>query len=239
MQDNAIDISDVVFGYQRSLDVLYHIDVSIHSSAITVVIGKSGSGKSTLLKLINGMVRPREGEVRLNGRTLDYENIHALRLQIGYVVQHVGLFPHMTIAENVSILGRIARNQRQQIDKRVRTLMDMVELPASYLNKYPHQLSGGEQQRIGLCRALMLNPPVVLMDEPFASLDHKTKHGIYTHLLDIQKREPRTIVMVTHNWEETMTLADRFIWVENGKVKAHGDKQDLMLLKDIYFAEAE
>lgn len=239
MNGNAIDIFNVSFGYRRSDDVLHHINLGIHRSTITAVVGKSGSGKSTLLKLINGIIRPREGEVRLNGRPLDYKNIHDARLRIGYVVQHVGLFPHMTVRENIIVLGKIARRTRQEIDERLHTLIAMVELPVNYLGKYPHQLSGGEQQRVGLCRALLLEPPVVLMDEPFASLDHNTKRGIYKHLLDIQKKEQRTIVMVTHDWDETIAVADRFIWIESGKVKALGDKTDFIKLKETYFAEAE
>lgn len=238
MDGKAIDILNVSFGYHPSQDILHRINLSIHSSTITAVIGKSGSGKSTLLQIINGMIRPREGEVRLQGRPIEYGNIHAVRLQIGYVVQHVGLFPHMTIAENISILGKVAKKPRQEIKDRVEALMEMVQLPVNYLNKYPHELSGGEQQRVGLCRALLLKPPIVLMDEPFASLDNKTKRGIYRYLLDIQKKEQRTIVMVTHDWEETVALADHFIWIENGKVKAHGEKSALARLKNTYFAEA-
>lgn len=239
MEGNIIEISDVSFGYHPSQDVLHHLNVDIQPSTLTAVVGRSGSGKSTLLKLINGMVRPRQGVVRLGGHTLDYENIHKVRLRIGYVVQHIGLFPHMTVAENIGILGRVAKRTGPEIDARVHALMDMVQLPERYLNKYPHQLSGGEQQRVGLCRALLLNPPVVLMDEPFASLDNKTKRGIYNHLLDIQKREQRTVVVVTHDWEEATTLADRFIWIEHGKIKTQGDKAELVKLKDAYFAEAE
>ena len=238
MDGKAIDILNVSFGYLPSQDILNRINLSIHPSTVTAVIGKSGSGKSTLLRLINGMIRPREGEVRLLGRPIEYGKIHAQRLQIGYVVQHVGLFPHMTIAENISILGKIAKKPIQEIKDRVEALMKMVQLPVSYLNKYPHELSGGEQQRVGLCRALLLKPPIVLMDEPFASLDHKTKQGIYHYLLDIQKNERRTIVVVTHDWDETAALADQFIWIENGEVKASGEKSALAELKDTYFAEA-
>ena len=122
--------------------------------------------------------------------------------------------------------------------KRVRQLVEMVELPATYLQKYPHELSGGEQQRAGICRALLLKPSVVLMDEPFSSLDKNTKRSIYHYLLDIQKKESRTIVLVTHDWEETCVLADRFVWIENGIVKATGEKTDLFKLKDAYFSEA-
>jgi len=238
MDGNAIDILNVSFGYRPSQDILNRINLSIHPSTITAVIGKSGSGKSTFLRLMNGMVKPREGDVRLLGRPIEYGKVHTQRLQIGYVVQHVGLFPHMTIAENISILGKVAKKPEQEVKDRVKALLEMVQLPVSSLNKYPHELSGGEQQRVGLCRALLLRPPILLMDEPFASLDNKTKKGIYHYLLDIQKKERRTIVMVTHDWEETAALADHFIWIESGKVKARGEKSALAGLKDTYFAEA-
>lgn len=236
MDIKAIDLLNVSYGYIPSQDILNRINVSIEQSTITAVLGKSGSGKSTLLQIINGMIRPREGDVRLHGSAVDYRNIYALRLQVGYVVQHIGLFPHMTISENISILGRVTKKPKQEVKNRVKQLFDMVELPATYLNKYPHELSGGEQQRAGICRALLLKPPLLLMDEPFASLDNNSKRGIYDHLLDIQKKECRTVVMVTHDWEDTAALADNFIWIENGNVKATGGKDDLMKLRDEYFS---
>lgn len=238
MDTIAIDLLNVSYGYTTGQDVLKGINVAIKESAITAILGKSGSGKSTLLQIVNGILKPREGEVRLHGRPVDYQNVYALRLQIGYVVQQIGLFPHMTIAENISILGRITKKDRQAVKERVRQLVEMVELPAAYLQKYPHELSGGEQQRAGICRALLLKPSVVLMDEPFSSLDNNTKRSIYHYLLEIQKKENRTIVLVTHDWEETCLLADRFIWIENGTVKATGDKTDLLELKGAYFSEA-
>ncbi len=239
MDLNAIDFLNVWCGYAPSQDVLKGINVSVEQSAITAVLGKSGSGKSTFLQLINGMIRPREGVVRLNGKAIDYRTIYRLRLQIGYVVQNVGLFPHMTVEENISILGRISKKPKQEIKHRVRYLIEMVQLPATYLNKFPHEISGGEQQRAGICRALLLKPSVLLMDEPFASLDNNTKRGIYHHLFEIQKRENRTIVLVTHDWEETAALADRFILIENGEVKATGGKTDLIRLRDAYFSKTE
>ncbi|MGC1244164.1 MAG: ATP-binding cassette domain-containing protein [Chryseosolibacter sp.] len=239
MHIKAIDLLNVSYGYVPSRDVLSGISISIEQSTITAVLGKSGSGKSTLLQIINGMIRPCEGEVRLHGVPLDYHNIHSLRLKMGYVVQHIGLFPHMNIADNISILGRISKTSKEQVKRRVADLLDMVQLPAAYLRKYPHELSGGEQQRAGLCRALLLKPPILLMDEPFASLDNRTKQSIYRHLLDIQKKERRTTIIVTHDWEEAVALADRFFWIEDGRVKVSGDKSGLIEYKDTYFSESQ
>ena len=235
----AIDLLNVSYGYTPGQDVVEGINIAIKKSAITAILGKSGSGKSTLIQIINGMIIPREGEVRVHGSPIDYRNIHALRLQMGYVVQHIGLFPHMTIAENISILGMVSNRPKDQVKSRIDELMDMVQLSETYLNKYPHEISGGEQQRAGLCRALLLRPPILLMDEPFASLDKRTKQSIYHHLLDIQRKEDITIVIVTHDWDETLALADEFNWIENRRVKASGDKTELTKLKDTYFSETD
>lgn len=239
MDVKAIDVLNVSYGYVRSEDVLSEINISVEHSTITAILGKSGSGKSTLLQIINGMIKPREGEVRLHGVPIDYHNIHSLRLKMGYVVQHIGLFPHMTVADNISILGRISKISKQQVKRRVTELINMVQLPVAYLKKYPHELSGGEQQRAGLCRALLLKPPILLMDEPFASLDNSTKQGIYRHLLDIQEKERRATIIVTHDWEEAVALADRFFWIEDGRVKLSGDKSGLIEYKDTYFSESQ
>lgn len=233
---NSVELQGItqVFGNHT---VLTDISVCFEKNSITAILGKSGSGKSTLLQIINGMIRPSRGRVILEGQTLDYENIHALRLQIGYVVQQVGLFPHMTVRNNIELLGKISKNPKTEIQDRVKELMYMVDLPLSYLDKYPHQLSGGEQQRAGLCRAMLLRPSLLLMDEPFASLDFSTKQGIYKHLLDIQKKEKRSVVMVTHDWDESILLADFFIWIDEGKIRARGEKSQLKDLKNTYMSE--
>jgi len=232
---NLVELHHITHAYGDHT-VLSNVTLSFKKDSIIVILGKSGSGKSTLLQLINGMIRPHEGEVILDGKPIDYDDIHQLRLQIGYVVQHVGLFPHMTVRDNIGLLGKISRKPSAQITQRMKTLMDMVRLPASYLDKYPYQLSGGEQQRAGLCRAMLLQPALLLMDEPFASLDYVTKQGIYRHLLEIQTTESRTIIIVTHDWEEAIKLADDFVWVADGTIKASGDKAKLEGLKNTYLS---
>jgi osmoprotectant transport system ATP-binding protein len=143
----------------------------------------------------------------------------------------------MTIRENICLLGKISKKPENEIRNRMSNLLDMVNLSPSYLDKFPHEISGGEQQRAGLCRAMLLNPPLLLMDEPFASLDYGTKHKIYGHLLDIQKKESRTIILVTHDWDEAIKLADNFIWIDKGKIREIGNKADLEQLKSVYFSE--
>lgn len=226
---NPISLSHVTHRYNHKA-VLDDITVSLGNNLITGILGKSGSGKSTLLKIINGMVRPIDGDVHVLGKNIDYQKMDDLRLQIGYVVQQVGLFPHMSIEKNIGLLGKICRYSREEILRRTSQLLEMVQLPNSYLPKYPHELSGGEQQRVGICRAMFLNPPIILMDEPFGSLDYETKRHIYRQLKRIQEQEPRSILLVTHDWDEAITLADEFLWIQAGQIKEQGNNDELKRL---------
>lgn len=214
--------------------VLAEVSLAFEANRVTVILGKSGSGKSTLLQVINGMVQPVKGQVKIFGEPIAYNAIHTMRLQMGYVVQQVGLFPHLTICENIALLGKVAHRPADVIRKRVEHLMDMVKLPLLHLDKYPYQLSGGEQQRAGLCRAMLLEPPVLLMDEPFAALDYETKHTIYDHLLAIQKHEPRTIILVSHDLEEAELLADNVVWLQNGTTRMTGDASIIQSIRESY-----
>jgi osmoprotectant transport system ATP-binding protein len=177
------------------------------------------------------------GEISLFGTPLNYDAINQVRLTIGYVVQQTGLFPHLTIEENITLLGRVSKQSVEKIGPRLRHLIEMAQIPESYLNRFPYQLSGGEQQKVGLCRALFLNPPLVLMDEPFASLDSETKQSIYSYVKNFQQVEPRTIVLVTHDWTEASYLADKFILLESGAIKAEGNIDQLQALKQIHLPE--
>lgn len=218
--------------------VLSSINLSFQPLITTAILGKSGSGKSTLLQMINGLIRPTQGTVSVFDKPIDYQHLPQLRLQIGYVVQQVGLFPHMTIEDNILLLGKINHRPKEEIRSRLHTLMNMVQLPQTYCKKYPHQLSGGEQQRAGLCRAMLLNPSILLLDEPFASLDYTTKHGIYGHLATIQQTEPRTVILITHDWTEAEILGDRFVWLDSGHIKQEGDQKALESIKSFYTASS-
>jgi len=234
--NQTIELRQVSQAYGQN-EVLSDISLSFKPASVTALLGKSGSGKSTLLQLINGMIKPSKGMVQVFGNEFDYKNAAQIRLGIGYVVQQVGLFPHLNIYKNISLLGKITKMQKENIRERVASLMDTVQLPASYLQKYPHQLSGGEQQRAGLCRALFLKPDILLMDEPFAALDYATKNAIYKYFLLLQQSEPCTVVIVTHEWKEAMTLADEYVWIENGKIKSNGTKEQLRLIQSEYHSE--
>jgi osmoprotectant transport system ATP-binding protein len=231
----AISLFEITHRFAEQL-VLSGITAFLEKDQITAILGKSGSGKSTLLHIINGLVQPDHGSIRIFEQPIDYRKMDSLRLQIGYVVQQVGLFPHMNVQQNISLLGKIRHQSTEAIHARVTQLLKMVQLPLPYLNKYPHELSGGEQQRVGICRAMFLNPPILLMDEPFGSLDYETKRHIYKNLLTIQKTEPRTIIIVTHDWDEAITLSDRFLWIEGAKIKDRGNKTDLEKLKKAIFS---
>jgi len=231
----SIVFEGVSFGYGHRR-VLEDISLVMPAGQVTVVVGKSGSGKSTLLELINGMHAPAQGVVRLAGEALDYARIHARRRQIGYVVQHFGLFPHMTVLENIGLPGVLQQTPAAQIRERVSELMHKMRLPEALLSRYPYALSGGEQQRVGLCRALLLDPPLLLMDEPFASLDYATKHSIYTYFRDLQRVEPRTVVLVTHDWEEAKLLADGVVWIDEGRIREKGDVASLESMGEAYRA---
>lgn len=232
---NVVELIDITLSFQDR-KVLVDLSVNFQSGKVTALLGKSGSGKSTILQLINGMIIPEYGKVKVFDDCFDYQQANILRLQIGYVVQNVGLFPHLTIEKNISLLGKISKQSIKSMNERTRFLMDTVGLSQDYLNKYPHQLSGGEQQRVGLCRALFLKPPLLLMDEPFASLDYSTRTGIYNYFKILQETEPCSVIIVTHQFDEAETLADNFVWLENGKIKSQGNKSDFPSIKTDYLA---
>jgi len=203
--------------------VLNNINLSCEENKITVVLGKSGSGKSTLLQMINGLLIPSEGSVEIFGEKINYDNIYQLRRSIGYSVQGTGLFPHLTVYENIALLARVAG---LELPGQIDNLLQMVDLELSYKDKYPYQLSGGEQQRVGICRAMILDPPIFLLDEAFGALDVATRRELQQELLKLQTAKPRTIVLVTHDVSEAFLLADKILILYDGAVQqyAHPDK---------------
>ncbi len=214
--------------YYGTAVAINNLSFDIEDFKITAIIGKSGSGKSTLLQIINGLIKPSKGEGFVFGKPLDYYNINKTRLKIGYSVQGTGLFPHMTVYNNIAMLGIITDESKHDIERRIDTLMSFVNLPPSFKTKYPYQLSGGEQQRVGICRAMLLSPPIFLLDEAFAALDPETKNEIHNELLEMQKAEPRTIVIVTHDLNEAVKLADNIMILEQGIIRQYASKNDLL-----------
>lgn len=207
---------------------LENLTFAVDDNKITAIIGRSGSGKSTLLQIINGLVRPTQGRISVFGKPINYSIITQTRLKIGYSVQGTGLFPHMSVYNNIALLGKITNQQRHETEMRVDMLMSLVNLPPGFKTKYPYQLSGGEQQRVGICRAMLLNPPIFLLDEAFGALDPTTKNEIHTELLNLQKIEPRTIIMVTHDLPEAIKLADNIMILEKGIIQQYGTKDEVL-----------
>lgn len=207
---------------------LQDISLSFPDDVTTAVVGKSGSGKSTLLQLINGLVRPTSGKVFVFGREINYNRLPELRLKIGYAVQGTGLFPHLTVLENITLLAKLLKWDPDRITTRAEELMKLVDLPLDYARRYPHELSGGEQQRVGLCRAMMLNPKIFLLDEPFGALDPITKDEIHQEFLKLQRVEPRTIILVTHDLREALKLAQYLVILDGGRLMQHGTCDEIL-----------
>jgi osmoprotectant transport system ATP-binding protein len=204
------------------------VSLAFEDGVTTAVVGRSGGGKSTMLQLINGLVRPDRGGIRVFGQPIDYSALPRLRRRIGYAVQGTGLFPHMTVRANITLLARLEGWPRQRAHERCDQLMDLVELPTDYCGRYPHELSGGEQQRVGLCRAMMLDPPVFLLDEPFGALDSITRGEIHREFIRLQRASARTIVMVTHDVREAVKLAQRLVVIEKGRALQHAPVREVL-----------
>ncbi len=213
------------YGTQLALDSL---SLTLPAEATTAVIGRSGSGKSTLVQLINGLIAADGGTLRIFGETIDRNRLHELRRKIGYAVQGTGLFPHLTVEQNITLLARLAQWPAPKTGERLQELMTLVGLPLDYIEKHPFELSGGEQQRVGLCRAMMLDPPLFLLDEPFGALDPITRNEIHSEFIKLQRLQARTIVLVTHDLREAMKLADFIALLNNGKLEQMGAREDIL-----------
>lgn len=202
-----------------SFRAVHNLDLKIKEGELVALIGPSGSGKTTTMKMMNRLIDSSEGKILISGRDIQTENAVELRRQIGYVIQHIGLLPHMTIADNVALVPRLNKWDKKVTDSRVDELLAMVGLdPDVYRNRYPYELSGGQQQRIGVIRALAANPPIILMDEPFSALDPISREQLQDELLRLQRNLHKTIVFVTHDIDEAIKLADRMCIMEQGQV---------------------
>ena len=204
------------------------VSLSFPDGVITAVIGPSGCGKSTLLKLLNGLIRPDGGEVRVFGQPIAYGEIASLRRKMGYAVQGTGLFPHLSAEDNISLLAQLERWSETDVRQRLNELMALSQLDADILERFPHQLSGGQQQRVGLCRAMMLRPEVLLLDEPFAAIDPITRTDIHQQLLQLHSAEPTTSVLVTHDMREALVLAEQIVVMGAGTILCNESKADLL-----------
>jgi osmoprotectant transport system ATP-binding protein len=217
----ALEFRDVSFTRPGGIPILQHFDLAVDAGEVVALVGRSGAGKSTLLKLVNRLLAQDSGEVIVEGRsTREWEPIR-LRRRVGYVLQDVGLFPHMTIAGNIGIVPRLERWTSDRTDARVGELLDLIGLDRrSFANRWPDELSGGQRQRVGVARALAIDPPILLMDEPFGALDPVTRVELHAEFRRIQERVRKTVVIVTHDMREAFALATRIGVLETGRLVA-------------------
>lgn len=209
--------------------VVSDISFEVPKGELAVLIGESGCGKTTLLKIINRLIRPSSGTVYIDGENIFEKDLIELRRNIGYVIQQTGLFPHMTIRENIEIVPRLQRRNKADITKRSMELMRMVGLePGEYLDRYPFQLSGGQQQRIGVARAFACDPDVILMDEPFSALDPLTRLQLQDELSELQSAVKKTIVFVTHDMDEAVKIADKICLIDKGHIVQYDTVEEIM-----------
>jgi len=224
-----ISLRQVSKSYQNKYDALAPLSLEIETGEMLVLLGSSGSGKSTLLKLINRLLEPDQGDIFLNDRRLsDYEPV-ALRRDIGYVFQGIGLLPHLSIFDNVMTVPRLRGDDPDQYMQRANELLELVNLdPDRYGQRFPDELSGGQQQRVGVARALATGADLLLMDEPFGALDAITRDELQAMLLELQQRLNKTIVFVTHDLFEAIRLADRIVVLHNGCIEQIGSASELI-----------
>lgn len=209
--------------------VLYDINLKLEEGNIIVFVGPSGCGKTTTVKMINRLIKPTSGQVLINGEDISNKNVINLRRKIGYVIQQTGLFPHMTIKENIGIVAKMQKMKSKEIEEKTKELMEMVGLDyEKFGDRYPTELSGGQQQRVGIARALITNPDIILMDEPFSALDPITRSQLQDELINIQTQFKKTIIFVTHDMDEAIKIADKICIMGKGRVIQYDDPETIL-----------
>ena len=216
--------------------VLRELSLTLPAGQTSAIVGPSGGGKSTLLQLINGVLKPSRGRLEVFGAPLP-EDLPTFRRRIGYAVQGSALFPHLTVGDNVTLLARLEGWDLARQRARFEALRALMQLPVDVGERYPHTLSGGQQQRVGLCRAMMLSPPLLLLDEPFSALDPLTREDLQAHFERLAAAEPVTVVLVTHDRQEALRLAQHWVVLEVGRVVQAGSPTELAAAPATPFVE--
>jgi osmoprotectant transport system ATP-binding protein len=229
----ALEFRDVSFARPGGLRVLDHFNLSVDTGDVVALVGRSGAGKSTLLKLINRLLEPDRGDVLVEGKsTREWEPIR-LRRRVGYVLQDVGLFPHMTVGGNIGVVPQLEGWASDRIAARVDELLDLIGLDRqTFAHRWPDELSGGQRQRVGVARALAVDPPMLLMDEPFGALDPVTRVELHAEFKRIQARVQKTVVIVTHDMREAFALATRIGVLDAGELVAFDTPDQLSASAD-------
>jgi osmoprotectant transport system ATP-binding protein len=226
---DSIQMQNISKAYDSQFAV-EHLNLEIKGGELLILIGPSGSGKTTTLRLINKLIEPDEGSIHINGNNIREFDPVSLRRNIGYVIQDIGLFPHMTIKNNIGLVPKLEGWPDKRISERVRYLLDFVSMPPeTFIERYPKQLSGGQQQRVGLARALVMDPPLFLMDEPFGALDPILRRQLQDEFYRIKQEIGRTIVFVTHDINEAFILGDRIAIMADAMLVQVGTPEELIL----------
>ena len=210
------------------LEAVKDLSLNLREGAFSVLVGTSGSGKSTTLKMINRLVEHDSGIIRFAGEEIRQQPVLEMRRRMGYAIQSIGLFPHWTVAQNIATVPQLQKWSRGKIDQRIEELMALLGLEPALRERYPHQLSGGQQQRVGVARALAANPEVLLMDEPFGALDPVTRTALQQEMSRIHRLLGRTIVLVTHDIDEALRLADHLVLMDGGEVIQQGTPLEML-----------
>ncbi|WP_024613176.1 ABC transporter ATP-binding protein [Clostridium sp. Ade.TY] len=208
--------------------VLKDFNLDLLKGEFVTVIGSSGSGKTTTLKLINGLLKPDSGKIIIDGEDINNKNITEIRKNIGYVIQGVGLFPHMTVEKNISFVLDLDKNDKDKTKIKVKELMKVVDLEEELINRYPRELSGGQKQRVGIARALAKEPNILLMDEPFGSVDEITRKSLQDEIIKIQRKLNMTIFFITHDIKEALKLGSLVMIMNNGKIEQMGKPNEII-----------
>jgi osmoprotectant transport system ATP-binding protein len=214
-----IKFENVTKKYQDGFVALKNLNLEINKGELVTLIGPSGCGKTTTMRMINRLNEPSSGKIYIDGQDISGMDPVELRRNIGYVIQQIGLFPHMTIEQNISLVPRLKKTDPSKYSKRVDELLDLVGLdPTTFKNRFPSELSGGQQQRVGVIRALAAEPNIILMDEPFSALDPISREQLQDDIVNLQEEIQKTIVFVTHDMDEAIKIANRIVIMKDGEI---------------------
>lgn len=224
--ETIIELKDIKKVYDQTM-VLNHFNLSIDQGEFITIIGTSGSGKTTILKMMNGLIQPTSGCVKVHGKNIQEQDLIQLRRHMGYVIQGSVLFPHLTVKQNIAYVLQLEKKTKN-IDQVVDQWLETVQLDASFKDKYPHTLSGGQQQRVGIARALANQPDILLMDEPFGAVDEITRRQLQDELLKIYQQKKITILFVTHDIQEALKLGTKVLIMDQGQIQQFDTPENII-----------